>query len=82
MESIVPVIDGCIRVSVLEVKRIDDERTGQLEPIANPKARTIEVRQQKFVRVGVERIRVLDASHQVLQFRANKRVACVSCVHV
>ena len=82
MESIVPVIDGCVRVCVLEVKWIDDECTGQLEPVANPEAGTIEVCQQEFVRVGVEGIRVLDASHQVLQFRANERVACVSCVHV
>lgn len=34
--SIIPVIDSCIRVSVLKIKRIDDQRAGQFESIPDP----------------------------------------------
>jgi len=69
-------------VCVLEIERVHDERAGELKSIADPQTGTVKIRQQEFIGVGVERVGVLDAGHQILQFWADESVAGVSGVHV
>lgn len=67
---------------MLEVQRVHDESAGQLESVAHPKTGTVKICQQELVRIGIERIGVFDAGHQVFQFRTDKSVPGVSGVHV
>lgn len=69
-------------MGVLKIKRIDDERAGEFEPVPDPEAGAVEVGQQELVSVGVEGVRVLDASHQVLELGTDEGVARICCVHV
>lgn len=78
----VTVIDGFVRVGVLEVQRIDDQGGGQPHPAPNPQTRTVKVHQQPLVGIRVEGVRVLDAGQVLLQLRTYERVAGVRRVHV
>lgn len=76
------IVDGGVRVAVLEVQGIHDQGGRQPDPVSHPHCGTIEVGQQPFVRVGVEGVGVFDSGQQVLQFRADEGVARISTVHV
>lgn len=59
--SPVTIINGCVGVAVLEIKRIDDQCRRQADSIAHPQSGAIEVDQQPFVGIRIEGVCVLDA---------------------
>lgn len=67
---------------MLEIQRVHDECAGELKSVADPQTGAIKICQQEFVGIGVEGVGVLDAGHQVLQFRTDESVAGVSSIHV
>lgn len=79
----VSVVDGLLRVSVLQVDGVNDHGVGKLITIAYPQARDVKVGQQPLVGVGVEGGRVCGTTLvQVLQLRTDKSVAGISAVNV
>jgi hypothetical protein len=53
------VINGFVRETVLQIKRINYHGLSQLESISDPKERTVKVDQHELVRICVERRCVL-----------------------
>lgn len=65
---------------MLQVQGIDVEGVYDVRRVLEPHGRAIKVHQHPLVGIEIERIRHLDALHQVSEFRADESGSCGSSV--
>ena len=60
-----PIVDGGLRVAVLQVQGVDDEGLRQQEPVPHPHEGAVKVDQHPLVRVHVHRAGILQSDRRI-----------------